>query len=561
MTHGHLPFHTPGTLSKQNLYSYTSGRFLFNEDSRLRERYVEFDITAALQETEEILGPSHGRASSLVKMAEGGFNRVFLIQMDDGFEAVLKIPYHIAGPKHFATASEAATLQYLHSKGVPVPRVYGYSSNADNPVGVEYLLMEKAPGVSLRSRWLDMTKRQRHKLATSFVDIEKQFFDIPFGSIGSIYFKKDIPAELQGPLYMDSEQDQNSETFCIGPTADYMFWYGKRAGLNFFRGPCELQPNAIINLVNLRIGNDPTEYIQSIGKNEEAWTIRHGKPTELDSPHNGIFPGEKKPEEYLDLLQKYFALCPYLLPHDPESRRPTLRHPDLNPNNIFICPDSGAVACIIDWQHTTVEPRVLVAGYPRAFENPDPDEPPHLKEPSLPEDYETLSVEAKAEADELYRRRLLFHYYRVFNGGLNKPHLNILRDPLLRPRQHLIEWAGRQWSGNLITLKGALIRMAQYWPHLETNGLPCPVHFTDEELNGFFEQEQQWFELNAVVNLWREQIGGVNDDGWVSNEEYENAVRKVAELKESLIELGEGDQEEIGLLEKGWPFRDRDEVQ
>jgi len=231
----------PDILPKQNLYSYTSGRFLFNENLRLRERYVEFNTTALLQETEKILGPDHGRALSIVKLAEGGFNRVFLIQMDDGFEAVLKIPYHIAGPKHFATASEAATLQYLHSKGVPVPKVYGYSSNADNPVGVEYLLMEKAPGVSLQSRWLDMTKRQRHKLATSFVDIEKKFFDIPFGSIGSIYFKKDIPAKIQRPLYMDNGKDQGPETFCIGPTADYMFWYGKRVGLNLFRGPCKLQ--------------------------------------------------------------------------------------------------------------------------------------------------------------------------------------------------------------------------------------------------------------------------------------------------------------------------------
>lgn len=30
--------------------------------------------------------------------------------------------------------------------------------------------------------------------------------------------------------------------------------------------------------------------------------------------------------------------------------------------------------------------------------------------------------------------------------------------------------------------------------------------------------------------------------------------------KESLIALGEGDQEEIDLLEKGWPFRDYEEI-
>lgn len=58
---------------------------------------------------------------------------------------------------------------------------------------------------------------------------------------GSIYFKKDVPAELQAALYTADakEGNEDSETFCIGPTADYMFWWRKRAGLDIRRGPCE----------------------------------------------------------------------------------------------------------------------------------------------------------------------------------------------------------------------------------------------------------------------------------------------------------------------------------
>lgn len=58
----------------------------------MRERYVKFDTTALLREVESILGPDHGQVASMVKFAEGGFNRVFLLTMDDGFEAILKIP-------------------------------------------------------------------------------------------------------------------------------------------------------------------------------------------------------------------------------------------------------------------------------------------------------------------------------------------------------------------------------------------------------------------------------------------------------------------------------------
>ncbi|KAJ5799715.1 kinase-like protein [Penicillium psychrosexuale] len=477
--------------------------FFYNEDLRLRERYVEFSQDGLLREIERHLGPSHGHPIHITKIAEGGFNRVFLSTMEDGLEVIVKIPYPITGPKHYATASEAASMQYLRSKGIPVPKMYGYSSSDTNPARVEYIIMEKASGVGLETRWLSMSKREQHKLASSFVEIEKKLFDLPFRSIGSIYFKKDAPVELQAALYIASaEKCEDSEIFCIGPTADYMFWHGRRAGLNLRRGPW----------------NDPKDYLLSVAQKEIEWTQR-------------------------------------------SLNRPTLRHPDLNPNNIFVSPDSGAISCIIDWQHTTIEPRLLVAGYPRTFENPDAEETPHLEEPSLPPEYETLPADKKVEADELQRRRLISYYYRIFNGHLNKAHLEALRDPILLPRQHLVDRAGRQWSGNLMTLKGALVRMADYWPHLsDIEGIPCPVRFTDAELDGFYEQEKLWFNINKVVDHWREQIGVTSEDGWVSNEHFEEAVRKSAELESSLIAIAEGDKEDIDLLRKGWPFRDRDEI-
>lgn len=190
----------------------------------------------------------------------------------------------------------------------------------------------------------------------------------------------------------------------------------------------------------------------------------------------------------------------------------------------------------------------------RAFENLDIEQSLELKEPKLPSDYETLSAEEKSETDELYRRRLIFYYYRIFNGHLNKPHIQALCDPLLRLRQHLVDRAGRQWSGNLMTLKGSLVRMIEYWPYLpDTKGVSCPVQFTDAEMDGFFEQEQLWFDLNKAVKFWQEQVG-VSENGWASNEGYKEAVQRVAELKDSLIAIAEDDEEDIRLLEKGWLF-------
>lgn len=99
--------------------------------------------------------------------------------------------------------------------------------------------MEHASGVSADTRWLDITKPRMRMFVTGIVDTENKFFDISFASIGSPCFKQDVPDHLQRQLYTlgAEDTDGDSEVYCIGPIADYMFWYGKRAELELIRGP------------------------------------------------------------------------------------------------------------------------------------------------------------------------------------------------------------------------------------------------------------------------------------------------------------------------------------
>ncbi|CEL06001.1 hypothetical protein ASPCAL07113 [Aspergillus calidoustus] len=82
----HRRSYSMGTMAQPDLFSYTSGRYIYNEDARLRERYVEFDPGALLREVEKHIGLGHGRASRITKLAEGDYNRVFQVTMDDGFD-------------------------------------------------------------------------------------------------------------------------------------------------------------------------------------------------------------------------------------------------------------------------------------------------------------------------------------------------------------------------------------------------------------------------------------------------------------------------------------------
>ncbi|KKZ62082.1 hypothetical protein EMCG_03445 [[Emmonsia] crescens] len=529
-------------ISEQSLFSYTSGRFLYNETIRLRERYVEFNIAALKEAVSNHTG--RGKVVSLQKLSEEGFNRVLLVTLEDNSQVIVKMPFDLSVPKTYATASEVATVTFLRSKGIPAPEIFGWSSTANNPVGVEYIVMELAPGIGLDSKWFDLTKKQQLTVATEVIDIEKKLFAIPFSSTGSIYFKKDLPPQMQTDLYLPgaADPDGDSEIFCIGPIADYMFWHGKRAEMQLDCGPWK----------------NPHEHLLAIGKRELAWAKEFGEPQGVDFPHNAFFPEVNSHKDYMALLEKYLAIVPFLLPKEPSDPRnqTVLRHPDLTPSNVFVSSETSQITSIIDWQHTVISPLLLAAGHPPLFENPDSEAPETLEPPEPPEEYATLDPAEKAEVDELLRRRHLYYLYRVFNGARNKQHLSACADPVLLPRQHLIDCAGRQWMGNLMTLRGALIRMREFW-HLLPADKECPISFTEEEVQKHQEDESMWFNLNLLVNNWRDQMGGVSEEGWVRAEAYNQAVEKNKDIKSQCIK--EADPDEVDSINLGWPFRDRKE--
>lgn len=149
------------------------------------------------------------------------------------------------------------------------------------------------------------------------------------GLLGAFISRKMFPLNFKLCYIASTEKCEDSEIFCIGPTADYMFWYERRAGLNLRCGPCECNFHYFEVQILIITGNDPKDYLLSVAQKEIEWTQRYGKPLELDFPHNDVFPGKKDLEDYLRLLEKYIALASYLLPKvaDSSLNRPTLRHP------------------------------------------------------------------------------------------------------------------------------------------------------------------------------------------------------------------------------------------
>jgi hypothetical protein len=172
----------------------------------------------------------------VTKLAEGGFNRVLQFDLRDGTTLLARLPYPTTQPKHFAVASEVATLDLVRQHGLPVPKVLKYAASTSNPFGAEYIIMEKIPGRPLGDAWFRLDETQRLKVIKQVVSLEAKLFDIDLPAYGSIYKKHDLAADV--PRVTIPSPD-GSDEFCMGPDASLRWWHMQREQLAIDRGPCE----------------------------------------------------------------------------------------------------------------------------------------------------------------------------------------------------------------------------------------------------------------------------------------------------------------------------------
>lgn len=216
-------------LCPSTLVAYT-GRY--NENVRLAERRGEFNIDALKSAAAQSLQRCDTDIKSVTKLAEGGFNRVLQVTMLDDTQVLARLPYPSTEPKQLAVASEVATLALLRAHGLPVPRVYAYSTDAKSPVGSEYMIMEKLPGRPLGDRWFELSDRERLKVLLQLVQLEAKLHAIELPASGSIYYASDLLSDSPRIVIPNSD-------FCIGPNAALKWWFAERASLLVDRGPCK----------------------------------------------------------------------------------------------------------------------------------------------------------------------------------------------------------------------------------------------------------------------------------------------------------------------------------
>lgn len=100
-------------------------------------------------------------------------------------------------------ASEAATLVLLRAYGVPVPKVLAYSLDQTNPVGNEYVILERLEGTPLSDQRFSMDTKTRVNIMRQIVDVERRFMSIHFLVNGSLYYRRDLDSSQRVILVLD----------------------------------------------------------------------------------------------------------------------------------------------------------------------------------------------------------------------------------------------------------------------------------------------------------------------------------------------------------------------
>lgn len=94
-----------------DFFRYTSGRWLWNEEEQLADRYKAFNVPELQRVAAESVGAN--MCVGMTKLGEGNYNKVFRLIMDNGLTTIARIPNPNAGPPGYTTASEVATMDLV----------------------------------------------------------------------------------------------------------------------------------------------------------------------------------------------------------------------------------------------------------------------------------------------------------------------------------------------------------------------------------------------------------------------------------------------------------------
>ncbi|KAJ6476226.1 hypothetical protein C8R45DRAFT_1009263 [Mycena sanguinolenta] len=302
----------------------------------------------SLTKLEEAASRCIGGKCNLVKLAEGGYHKVYEVYSGEETPNVVARVAAPAFPKD-KVESEIATIQHIasHTK-IPTTQVYDWNSDGNNPVGLEYMILGKISGVSASDVWDTLPLELKQLTVCEVADYVLQLFRLRFDTGGSLYNSPD-GKQFVGPIVSIPFYRALDGVVRLPRPVD--------RDIATYRGPF---PNATAYLrsfldAELRLVRDHRQHI-----------LEH----ELDGDEERLEQGIRALSNAVQLSSVYPGdLCvsePLTSPGQPFS----LRMDDFRLSNVIIDKETGHVTGIIDLEGTTVAPLWECAYMPRWLQDP-----------------------------------------------------------------------------------------------------------------------------------------------------------------------------------------------
>ncbi|KAG6847635.1 hypothetical protein H0H93_006893 [Arthromyces matolae] len=489
--------------TESELFNYTTGRFLANEALRLRERRRVFNIPGLFKIIAKALGRHPEDIIDFKKLGEGGLNRTFLVTFQNGPKLVARIPYPLLSPKKYTLASEVATMNFLRSKGLPIPKIFAYSFVSNNEAETEYILMEYVEDADDLSKfWFDLQKEEIESIMDQLAELECRMMSISF------------PADNDAKSVMVTGAQKELAYLDRFGSPRIPYKHLHREHYNYKKQP-------------------PSDHSKNLHR------YLHLAPSLV--PHD-------------DTLNTFCIRHPDLTDSNIKVSK--------DPSSGLL-----RIRSMLDWQHAVVLPLFLHAGMPSFIQNEEDEVSRSMVEPKLPDasasDFDHLSKEDQEWERELFRRRLVHYNYNLSTAVYNKIHHKGLVYPFNPFRRRIFNHAIVPWEGETIKLQYALMEMVDGWGRFTTkDDEPCPVVFTEEE-KASAEKLYRAVEVAEKNEKALREYGGYAEETWVPAAHYEEAMAFGREIKRVTLQGAREDEETTeegyAAMEKNWLLDDMDE--
>ncbi|KAJ7055814.1 hypothetical protein C8F01DRAFT_1373324 [Mycena amicta] len=283
------------------------------EFGRLRDiKHADLIVLAARIRRDVLHSESSTSNSRLVQTCSGSYNLVHIIELQEDFKMVIRVPItgksgSLQGAAKQAFESQVETMRHIRATTtIPVPEVYHFDTTANNEIAAPYIAMACIPGRIVSGLWFDdhdqRREERRLRILSQLAGLVAQLRELRFDAIGSL-----CPGALTiGPCFdfVPDKPDSDDEVFSYGP---------------FFT--------------------------------TESWLRHIWEPIGFPNEHN------------IASTKILEAMLPHI--PAPSEYDYMLMMPDFYPQNIM-ADDDGNITGLIDWDHSQTMPAFLgpLARYP-----------------------------------------------------------------------------------------------------------------------------------------------------------------------------------------------------